>query len=183
MDGERLLFGEWFYTKSARELGPSLGEIDEHIARWIYVSYSRLLRPIFHLDHALYLRTLHQFTKGLDQPNITPEEESWEERFDQSPRIYLLYRLLAPALERIRVLHIQALADLRLTRLGMGLLQHHQVQGAYPETLEPLLSEAVADPFTGKPMRYQRQPSGFLLYSLGPNQKDDGGRGEDQGAG
>jgi hypothetical protein len=180
MDGERLLFGEWFYTKSARELGPSLGEIDEHIARWIYVSYTRLLRPIFHLDHALYLRTLHYFTEALEPSHVARKEDggpeaSWVQRVEQSPRIYILYRLLAPALERIRVLHKEALADLRLTRLGLGLLQHRQVQGTFPETLEPLLLKTAADPFTGEPMRYQRQPSGFLLYSLGPDGQDDGG--------
>jgi hypothetical protein len=177
MDGERLLFGEWFYTRPVDELGTVLGDIgsSEATARWVMNAYRRLARPVFHLDHASYLRTLHQFTEGLKTPLVTQDEASLEEKLEQSPRAYYLFRLLVPALDRIRVLHIQALADLRLTRLGMGLLQHRQDHGTFPETLAPLLSEAVADPFTGEPMRYRRQSAGFLLYSLGPDREDNGG--------
>jgi len=32
------------------------------------------------------------------------------------------------------------------------------------------------DPFTGKPLVYRREGEGFIVYSLGTNQKDDGGR-------
>ncbi len=177
MDGERLLFGEWFYTRSVGELGAVLGEIgsSEATARWVMNVYRRLARPVFHLDHALYLRTLHQFTEGLHRPLLTRDEASLAERVEQCPRVYVLFRHLVPALERIRVLHIQSLAELRLTRQGMGLLQHRQGHGTFPETLAPLLSEAVADPFTGEPMHYRRQSSGFLLYSLGPDREDNGG--------
>lgn len=32
------------------------------------------------------------------------------------------------------------------------------------------------DPFSGKPFAYRREGSGFCLYSIGPNLKDDGGK-------
>jgi len=32
------------------------------------------------------------------------------------------------------------------------------------------------DPFSGKPFVYRREGAGFLIYSWGPNLKDDGGK-------
>ncbi len=39
-----------------------------------------------------------------------------------------------------------------------------------------ILTEVPIDPFTGKPLVYRREGEGFIVYSLGSNQKDDGGR-------
>ena len=41
----------------------------------------------------------------------------------------------------------------------------------------PASSTAVApvDPFTGKPLEYRREGDGFLIYSAGPDGRDDGG--------
>jgi uncharacterized protein YfaT (DUF1175 family) len=33
------------------------------------------------------------------------------------------------------------------------------------------------DPFTGKPLVFRIDKNGLLVYSLGSNEKDDGGRG------
>ena len=33
------------------------------------------------------------------------------------------------------------------------------------------------DPFTGHPFIYKKQDSGFIVYSIGNNLKDEGGRG------
>jgi hypothetical protein len=34
---------------------------------------------------------------------------------------------------------------------------------------------APIDPYSGEPMRYRAQPSGYVIYSVGPDRKDDGG--------
>jgi type II secretory pathway pseudopilin PulG len=60
-------------------------------------------------------------------------------------------------------------------------LQRYRLrQGAYPESLAaltPALLESVPhDIVSGNPLRYQRTDDGrFLLYSVGWNEKDDGG--------
>jgi hypothetical protein len=50
----------------------------------------------------------------------------------------------------------------------------------YPDTLDALvpglLSAVPTDPFTGKSLVYRREGEGFVVYSLGTNQKDDDGR-------
>jgi len=39
-----------------------------------------------------------------------------------------------------------------------------------------ILSEVPTDPFSGNPLIYRKTPSGFIVYSVGLNGKDDGGR-------
>ncbi|MEO7715429.1 MAG: hypothetical protein ABIY70_04465 [Capsulimonas sp.] len=57
------------------------------------------------------------------------------------------------------------------------LLQHHQ----YPETLADLTPDLLpavpGDPFAfGKPVRYQKTANSYVLYSVGPDGVDDGGK-------
>jgi hypothetical protein len=40
-----------------------------------------------------------------------------------------------------------------------------------------LLDKEPTDPFTGKPLIYRLQDGGVTIYSIGSNEKDDGGRG------
>ncbi len=65
-------------------------------------------------------------------------------------------------------------------RTGLACRLHKSRTGQYPEKLETLvpgiLSEVPIDPFTGKPFVYRREGEGFIVYSLGSNEKDDGGR-------
>jgi len=39
-----------------------------------------------------------------------------------------------------------------------------------------ILSEVPTDPFSGKSLIYHKTPYGFIVYSVGSNGKDDGGR-------
>jgi len=61
------------------------------------------------------------------------------------------------------------------TQLRAWKIQH----GNYPDTLNALASGASEplpiDPFSGEAYHYRREGEGFLLYSVGPNRKDDGG--------
>jgi len=52
--------------------------------------------------------------------------------------------------------------------------------GKYPKTLNELapkyLTKIPNDLFTEKPLTYQPNESGYLLYSFGQNEKDDNGK-------
>lgn len=65
-------------------------------------------------------------------------------------------------------------------RAGLACRLHKNRTGDYPQTLDELvpglLNEVPIDPFTGNPLVYRREGEGFIVYSLGSNQKDDGGR-------
>ena len=61
-----------------------------------------------------------------------------------------------------------------------ALERHFLTSGAYPESLEELapafMSSVPLDPFDGQPLRYEKnEDGGFLLYSIGIDQADNGG--------
>jgi hypothetical protein len=67
-----------------------------------------------------------------------------------------------------------------LARGAVALERHRLAHGEYPESLDSLDSQLSAqvphDIFGGQPLHYRRTDDGqFVLYSIGPNEKDDGG--------
>ena len=68
-----------------------------------------------------------------------------------------------------------------LTKLAFTLAAYRADHGAYPTKLADLSPKYVAtipkDRFTDGDLHYSLQGGGYLLYSIGPNGKDDGGKG------
>jgi hypothetical protein len=66
-------------------------------------------------------------------------------------------------------------------QIGLACKIYKNREGHFPEdiaTLVPdILDELPIDPFTGKPYVYRLQEDGFIVYSFGSNEKDDGGKG------
>jgi len=64
-------------------------------------------------------------------------------------------------------------------RVAIALEQYRVVHGGYPDSLEALAPEVIPslprDLFTGGTFIYRKQGRGYLLYSVGWNEKDDGG--------
>lgn len=74
-------------------------------------------------------------------------------------------------------------AHIEVTKLGYLLAAYRADHAKYPTTLLDLVPEYVKevppDPFTGHPFVYRKADGGYLLYSLGANGIDEGGRGYD----
>ncbi len=66
-----------------------------------------------------------------------------------------------------------------LAEYGYALAEYHAGFDHYPPELESLVPDYLdavpLDPFTGDPLKYELTDGGFLLYSVGPNETDDGG--------
>ena len=81
-----------------------------------------------------------------------------------------------------RAEEIEGRADVqqRMAQVAFALAAFRAEQGTYPAKLADLvpkyLKELPEDVVSGKPLRYKREGTGYLLYSLGPNEKDDNGR-------
>ncbi len=88
--------------------------------------------------------------------------------------------LLLPALEAAVKVEGQGEARFAVTRVVAGLAACRADRGGYPRALAELrpryLLEIPKDPFDGGEYRYRLRQNGYLLYSVGPNGKDDGGR-------
>ena len=92
----------------------------------------------------------------------------------------ILARLLMPEMSVAVGVESRAAARIRETHLALALARYHSDHGAYPPALKELTPKYIEklppDPFAGGPFRYRRQGKGYLLYSVGSNRKDDGGR-------
>jgi hypothetical protein len=80
------------------------------------------------------------------------------------------------ALPALREAHLKELA------LSVELELHRRSTGSFPEALADVsltyLKELPVDPFSGRAFVYRRQGEGYVLYSVGENGKDDGGKME-----
>jgi hypothetical protein len=59
--------------------------------------------------------------------------------------------------------------------LGLKALVMKKQTGKLPATLADIASDAPVDRFSGKPYVYKVLPDGFVVYSVGPDGKDDNG--------
>jgi hypothetical protein len=93
---------------------------------------------------------------------------------------YLMIFSMAPALDAWgwRCERSEVLRDGVL--LGIALTLYHRKEGRYPETLAELspkyMAEIPVDPMNGEPLKYRVTENGPLVYGVGTNHKDDGGK-------
>jgi hypothetical protein len=84
---------------------------------------------------------------------------------------------VALAVERYRLQHgrwPESLADLS-PRRQQGLITDKHLAGAAGYGPD-LIGKIPMDPYIGKPLRYRRLADGVVIYSVGPDGKDDGGK-------
>jgi hypothetical protein len=67
----------------------------------------------------------------------------------------------------------------------LALMRFKSQNGSYPETLDQLLKAGFIsfipmDPYSSDPLLYRKASDSFILYSIGPNFNDDGGKYETQ---
>ena len=92
----------------------------------------------------------------------------------------VIARLLLPGLKNIPVKTARAQTTADQAAVGCALERYRLAHGQFPETLEALtpqfMSRQPNDVITGQPYKYRRADAGqFVLYSVGWNEKDDGG--------
>jgi hypothetical protein len=68
----------------------------------------------------------------------------------------------------------------RITELHLAVRAYEQQRGSPPPSLDALvpayLPAVPQDPFAPKPLVYRQTGAGVLIYSRGPDGKDDGGK-------
>jgi len=88
-------------------------------------------------------------------------------------------RIQLPALTRVMEARARDEAILRSTAAGVAIERYRLVYDRLPEQLSDLapsfLEAAPADPFDGQSLRYRRLDTGYVVYSVGYNLKDDEG--------
>jgi hypothetical protein len=92
----------------------------------------------------------------------------------------LFSRMLLLEIEKPSMRFVRAQASLDLARTGIALERHRLAHGEFPASLYALVPQFIAklphDVINGQPLKYRRtETGGFILYSVGWNEKDDGG--------
>jgi hypothetical protein len=100
---------------------------------------------------------------------------------NQVPSYAIFTRLMCPVFTRVSISRDCATAEIRGSRLSLGLNVYRKKFGSYPAKLAELKKLPVwklqfTDPLSGKDFIYHRKGDGFILYSVGENMKDDGGK-------
>jgi hypothetical protein len=90
-----------------------------------------------------------------------------------------LLRLLLPATQKVAEAARRKQTQMRCLMVLLAVERYRREKGAWPATLAdltPKLLKAVPlDPYDGKPIRYKKLADGVIVYSVGPDGKDDGG--------
>lgn len=83
-------------------------------------------------------------------------------------------RIVFPVFAQASAAYARDEAQRRMAQAAVWALEQKAANGSLPERLEPV-GLNVIDPFSGEPLRYKTKEGGFLIYSVGANEKDDGG--------
>jgi hypothetical protein len=99
----------------------------------------------------------------------------------------ILVSLLLPAVQTAVTAEIRNDARMGITVTACALQAYHRDNNRYPDSLAALdgvyIDKRPLDPFRGKSLIYRQRSNSFLLYSVGPNLKDEGGKGRDEDKG
>ncbi|MDD5455086.1 MAG: hypothetical protein PHW62_06290 [Candidatus Ratteibacteria bacterium] len=179
MDGERVVWGMQGFKQILEgkiSLGDTIGAENTSRTRMLSSLLLHLGKPILKKDFTCYLTVM---SKIRDSSNIPYYEYVKDKILENIPKYCILTEMLIPAVDKTREQIARYQTYIDICRTGLALKLYKAKNGNYPGKLENLapdfLNEIPVDPFSGKNLIYKKSANGFILYSLGPNMKDDGG--------
>jgi hypothetical protein len=118
---------------------------------------------------------------GLPYSEIKKSLREFQQTRQSLPWYYKLSGGLFPDFQSVFLKEATLEAMMLTTKAGLACKIYKIQTGHYPESLAALVPDLLdkepIDPFTGKPLIYRLQDGGIIIYSVGSNEKDDGGRG------
>jgi hypothetical protein len=102
------------------------------------------------------------------------------EEFNSIPWSFRLSKLLFPNFSSAWLKEAILEAMMGTGQIALACKIYLGREGHFPENIAALIPDILptepVDPFTGNPFMYKLQEDGFVVYSAGSNEKDDGGR-------
>lgn len=123
------------------------------------------------------LRKMQQVIKAADRPypEACSEVQTVETKMYQENPSHLLAVIFFPSVKGAVTQRARLQAQINETQAAAALLCWKDRHGAFPDTLKAALTPAPLDPFDGRPLRYRREGTGFVIYSVGPTGRFSGG--------
>jgi hypothetical protein len=139
--------------------------------------------PVFTLDFEFYLDAMEQGLAACASPFPKSLEgiSQWMSLQEEAKsKGYQISAMLLPAIQTAFERSAECLARLRVGQAALAVERYRLAhQNALPDALGELtpqiLAQVPTDPFDGQPLRYQKNSSGFLVYSIGKDRTDNGG--------
>jgi hypothetical protein len=134
------------------------------------------------MDAAIYLDLMNDYVKAL---KLSPEHrreaaDAAFAKYDKTSKIHVISHIIMPELSNCTTTDVRNAAQLRTARTGLAIERYRLATGKLPDSLAELvptyLDAVVKDPFDGEEVRYKKLETGFVVYSIGEDGNDDGGK-------
>jgi hypothetical protein len=131
-------------------------------------------------QRAAMLRCLTQYVEIAKLPaeQQPPRIAQLEATLKDQP---VLVRVFCPAMGKIAASCQRSRAQLRCAAAATAAERYRLAQNRWPDSPDALvsagyLSAVPTDPYDGKPLRWRRLDDGVVIYSIGPDGEDNGGK-------
>ena len=144
--------------------------------------YYWLFRPVYKSEIIWMTRAYDRLIEAAKMPYYASRDFQKNERIINSiPWYYKMVGALVPYVATVLFKRATLDAMFETGQIGMACKLFKNLNGDFTEELAELspgiLEKIPVDPFTGQSFVYKKQNSGFIVYSIGSNLKDDKGRG------
>ncbi|HET7624458.1 MAG TPA: hypothetical protein VFM25_04275, partial [Verrucomicrobiae bacterium] len=138
----------------------------------------------FERDRNFFLRAMETnilILQTMPPASLSFTNETAQLETEAKKGFYIFSSILLPDISRAADRDALLRANLRTAATAVAIerwrLGH---EGKIPDSLNDLIPSLVSamplDPFDGKPLRYKKLAHGYIVYSIGPDLEDDGGK-------
>lgn len=133
-------------------------------------------------DAIIYLDLMNDYmdTTGLALHQRQEAADVIQTKLNRTSKTHILLHMLRPTHPRFTTLYLVNIAHLRTARVALAIQRYRLATGSLPDTLADLvptyLDAVPEDPFDGRTLRYEKLETGFVVYSVGEDRSDDGGK-------
>jgi hypothetical protein len=140
-------------------------------------------------DFLYYLKVIDQLERVCALPRMErleavqniEDDLIWEkEHAFRAGGFKLVSGMFLPSLTKAVKKHMREDVLVQLTRCGIAVERFRLKNGKLPASLEEIVPDFLAgeqmDPFSGEPMQFETNEEGYVIYSVGQNGEDDGGK-------
>jgi hypothetical protein len=129
-----------------------------------------------------YLRLMNEHVK-LAKLKDAERDEAFSKLNEKvrSKSTSIVARTLTPATNKIIYTSLRSAAQLRTAAVAVAAERYRLKHDRWPIGIKELIQEGFikqeyVDPYDGKPLRWKRTPTGLIVYSIGSDKIDDGGK-------
>jgi hypothetical protein len=126
---------------------------------------------------------LRYMNEVVESAKLPPEQ--WPTRFvalqQRAPELPILARLIVPAVDKFLQSALRSHALQRCAIISLAAERFRKQSGRWPNSLDELIATGLlksipTDPYDGRPIKLRRTDSGLVVYCIGPDGQDDGGK-------